>query len=66
MGDNKLSGSCKVSRIFNNQFDKMNIKNPFGKHLISLLNTANKEQIFTDFSAGDSFILLLEINHSTD
>ena len=60
------SGTCKFLRVFNMLFDRMNSKNPFGKFLKSPLNTANKEQILEDFTAGEAFILSLAMHPSTD
>jgi hypothetical protein len=54
-----ISGTCKFLRIINILFDRMNSKSPFGKFLNSPLGSLNKDEIFNDFVAGESYILSL-------
>ncbi len=60
-----ISGTCKFSRSINMLFDRMNSKKNFGKFLNSPLRSLNKDEIFDDFLAGESFILSLGLHPLT-
>jgi hypothetical protein len=46
-------------------FDRTNSKKNFGKFLNSPLRSLNKDEIFDDFVAGESFILSLGLHPLT-
>jgi hypothetical protein len=57
--DVDVSGTTKLLRTFNNLFDRMNSRSPFGKFLHSPLGNRSKDEIFSDFAKGEAFILSL-------